>query len=114
MPSNNTFYRDASSVLFFLLAAFGCFAFAVWMIYLSFVPEAEPAIWRELDAWSNSHPRDVQAIGVMLLVGGLAWAMTSLHTETQNKLSALETQLNSIAEDLADLKSDLRDLDSKI
>lgn len=66
-----------------------------------------------MDAWTAAHPRDVLAIVVMLFVGGLAWGLTSFQTETHDKLDALEKQLDSIARDSAELKSDLRDLKLK-
>lgn len=84
------------------------------MVYLLFVPAVEPAILKELDAWSKAHPKDSEGIGVMVLVGGFAWIMSSYHSETHSKLNALEKQLGSIADDLTELKSDVRDLDRKI
>ena len=84
------------------------------MIYLFFVPTAEPAILKELGAWSDAHQKDIEGIGAMVLVGAFAWMITSFQTDTHNKLNALEKQLNSIAEDLGEMKSDLRDLDRKI
>jgi hypothetical protein len=114
MPSNNSLYRDIGSALFYLISALGCFAFAGWMIYLLLVPGDRPVILKQIDAWSSAHPKDIAGIAVMLIVGGLGWAMTSFQTETHNKLNALEKQLSSIAEDLAEIKSDLHDLDRKI
>lgn len=96
----NTFYRYAFPALI-------CLIFFFLVTFLLLKPENVPIPVRGLDAWVRANWTVFIWIMMALSIVDFVFFVDRFHAETKEKLEALEKQV-------AELKSDLRDLTRKI